>query len=195
MEKIVLKQLTLFYNGENMIMEIKYLKNNFKMSTIEVEKLIRVINKEMKEDPYSDEYTYYFLLNDYVNKILIDNISFDFYLEICGFQKRSYKYVFNQLLDILPDILKSLKIGGDFVVDMIEQGYNNYYNFSIKKEFYLVKSINIYQESVGKDEILNVSDLILTFDNIKNNFLELIANHFSDELYQIYYDYLNFDRS
>ncbi|WP_372403301.1 hypothetical protein ACDW34_12415 [Acinetobacter piscicola] len=195
MEKIVLKQLTLFYNGENMIMEIKYLKNNFKMSTIEVEKLIRVINKEMKEDPYSDEYTYYFLLNDYVNKILIDNISFDFYLEICGFQKRSYKYVFNQLLDILPDILKSLKIGGDFVVDMIEQGYNNYYNFSIKKEFYLVKSINIYQEPVGKDEILNVSDLILTFDNIKNNFLELIANHFSDELYQIYYDYLNFDRS
>ncbi|QOW46972.1 MULTISPECIES: hypothetical protein [Acinetobacter] len=78
---------------------------------------------------------------------------------------------------------------------MIEQGYNNYYNFSIKKEFYLVKSINIYQEPVGKDEILNVSDLILTFDNIKNNFLELIANHFSDELYQIYYDYLNFDRS
>lgn len=173
-----------------MIIEIRFPQNGFKVDKAIELKICENIENEIKEDPFSDEYTYYFLLNYYVKKILIEKKGFDFQLELCGLHKTSYKFFFDQFLNIFPDILKSLNTKSNFTLDMIEQGYDNYYNFNLNGDFYVINAVNIYNIQIGENEVISVDEVVDVFDRIKEFFLSMVKSYFTEDFYMLYKKYL-----
>ena len=76
------------------------LPNNFTIHPDKAKEIFEYISNDMQEDPYSDEVTYYFLLNFHVKELLVEKTEFDFVLDICNLGTTSYKYIFDQFLNI-----------------------------------------------------------------------------------------------
>lgn len=174
-----------------MKIEISTLSEHFTIHPDKAKEIFEYISNDMQEDPYSDEATYYFLLNFHVKELLVEKTEFDFVLDICNFGTTSYKYIFDQFLNIFPKVLTSLNTGTDFTLDLIEQGWDNYYHFTAKDYLYSIKAVNIFGSDVGEIEFVKVDEVKRMFNTIKNTFLDVMKYHFNDDFYQIYQKYLD----
>lgn len=174
-----------------MKIEISTLSEHFKIQPNEAKNIFDCIQSDMTDDPYSDEATYYFLLNFHVKELLVEKTEFDFVLDICNLGTTSYKYIFDQFLNIFPEVLTSLNNGTDFTLDLIEQGWDNYYHFTVKDYLYSIKAVNIFGSDVGEIEFVKVDEVKRIFNTIKNTFLDVMKYHFKDDFYQIYQKYLD----
>ena len=174
-----------------MKINIHALPNNFTIHPDKAKEIFEYISNDMQEDPYSDEATYYFLLNFYVKELLVEKTEFDFVLDICNLGTTSYKYIFDQFLNIFPEVLTSLNTGADFTLDLIEQGWDNYYHFTVKDYLYSIKAVSIFGSDVGEIEFVKVDEVKRIFNTIKNTFLNVMKYHFNDDFYHIYEKYLD----
>lgn len=152
-----------------MQIELHLPTHHLQIQSAEAVNIFNHIESEMQEDPYSDNATYYFLLNFHVKEYLIEHTDFDFILTICHLEKASYKYVFDQFLNIFPEILNAIKTKNHFTIDMIEQGWDNYYHFTFNDGFYSIHATNIYDAVVGKNESIKIDDAIIIFDRIRKS--------------------------
>ncbi|WP_111859536.1 hypothetical protein [Acinetobacter sp. CFCC 10889] len=173
-----------------MQIELLSSSHHYQIQPDEAKKIFNHVENDMNDDPYSDEGTYYFLLNFYLKEYLLEHTDFNFILDICHLGKTYYKYIFDQFLNIFPEILNALKTRSHFTIDMIEQGWDNYYHFTFNDGFYLIHATNIYGADVGKNETIKIDDALFIFYQIKNTFLNLIQRHLNDDFYQIYKKYL-----